>query len=288
MTLAQLIERTARRLESAPLFYGHGTDNARDEAAWLVLRGLGLPFGADLQQRVSDEERIESLLQRRIDERVPVAYLLKEAWLAGQSFYVDERVIVPRSHIAELLREKWLASHRARRILDLCTGSGCLAILAARAFASATVDAADVSPAALAVAGKNVARHRLGRRVKVRRSDLFAGLRGERYDLILSNPPYVSASAMAKLPAEYRHEPRLALVGGADGLDLVARMLAQAPDHLEAGGVLVCEIGDGKAAVQRRFPRLPLGWPRPEVFTFQPARKDAAARKPSSRAARAG
>jgi ribosomal protein L3 glutamine methyltransferase len=144
----------------------------------------------------------------------------------------------------------------------------------------------DISPAALAVARKNVARHRLGRRVKLRRSDLFAALRGERYDLILSNPPYVSSVAMAKLPAEYRREPRLALAGGADGLDLVARLIAEAPQHLNAGGVLVCEVGDGKRAVERRFPRLRLGWPKPEVFTFSPARTASAAQKRPSRGAR--
>src|SRR5204863_8214191 len=190
---------------------------------------------------------------RRISERVPVAYLLKEAWLAGQSFYVDERVIVPRSHIAELLREPFLARRSIARLLDLCTGSGCLAILAARAFPAAQVDAVDLSPPALAVARKNVARHRLGRRVHLRRSDLFQALANARYDLILTNPPYVSATAMGELPAEYRHEPRLALAGGTDGLDLVARILAQAPEYLAAGGLLVCEVGDGRAAVQRRF-----------------------------------
>ena len=154
-----------------------------------------------------------------------------------------------------------------RRVLDLCTGSGCLAILAARAFPAASVDALDVSPAALAVARKNVARHRLGRRVRLQRSDLFDRLGAARYDLILTNPPYVGARAMAELPAEYRQEPRLALTGGADGLDLVAQILAAAPAHLEPGGLLVCEVGDGKAAVQRRFRALKLGWPKPEVFS---------------------
>ena len=284
MTLAELIDRTAKRLAAAPLSYGHGTDNPRDEAAWLVLRGHGLPFEADLSRPATDVARIEALADRRVNDRIPVAYLLKEAWLAGQSFYVDERVIVPRSHIAELLPS--LKHHPARRILDLCTGSGCLAILAARAFPAAQVDAVDISPAALAVARKNVARHRLGRRVKLHRSDLFAALRAQRYDLILTNPPYVSAPAMAKLSAEYRHEPRLALAGGADGLDLVARLIAEAPEHLHADGVLVCEVGDGKRAVQRRFPGLRLAWPKPEVFTFRPARTAGAPQKRPSRAAR--
>jgi ribosomal protein L3 glutamine methyltransferase len=281
LTLDGLIDRTARRLAAAPLAYGHGTDNPRDEAAWLVLRSLGLPFDADLNQPATDVARIERLVRRRVDERIPVAYLLKEAWLAGQPFYVDERVIIPRSHIAELL--PGLKRRAARRILDLCTGSGCLAILAARAFPAALVDAVDLSPGALAVARKNVARYRLGRRVRLRRSDLFSAVRDERYDLILSNPPYVSAAAMGKLPAEYRHEPRLALAGGADGLDLVARLLAQAPDHLQPDGLLVCEIGDGRRAVERRFPRLRLAWPKPEVFTYRNARTPAGAQKPSSR-----
>ena len=279
MTLGDLIDRAAARLAASPVFFGHGTDNPRDEAAWLVLRGLGLPFDSDLAKPVTeaDAQRIQGLLEKRVAERIPVAYLLKEAWLDGLSFYVDERVIVPRSHIAELLHEKWLARQPARKVLDLCTGSGCLAILAARAYKSAEVDASDLSPAALAIARKNVARHRLGTRVRVRQSDLFASLRGERYDLIISNPPYVSASAMLKLPPEYRREPRLALAGGKDGLELVARMLAQVEQHLEPNGMLVCEIGDGKAAMQRRFPRLRLTWPKPEVFVY---------RRPATRAAR--
>jgi len=264
LTLAELIARVERRFAAAPLHYGHGTDNAHDEAAWLALRGLGLPFDADLTAETADVARIGRLAERRIAERMPVAYLLKEAWLAGQSFYVDERVIVPRSHIAELL--PGLRRRPTARVLDLCTGSGCLAILAAQAFRTAQVDAIDLSPGALAVARKNVARHRLGRRLHLKRSDLFRALRGARYDLILSNPPYVGASAMTRLPPEYRHEPRVALAGGADGLDLVARIVAQAPDYLESGGLLLCEVGDGKAAVQRRFRGLKLDWLKPEVF----------------------
>jgi ribosomal protein L3 glutamine methyltransferase len=287
LTLGQLIRRVEQRLAAAPLHYGHGTDNAHDEAAWLVLRGLGLPFDADLALPAADPARVEALVKRRIDERVPVAYLLKEAWLAGQAFYIDERVIVPRSHIAELLKAPWLARRRPARVLDLCTGSGCLAILAALACRSASVDAVDVSPGALAVARKNVAHYRLGRRVRVLRSDLFSAVRAERYDLILSNPPYVSRADMQALPAEFRHEPRLALAGGSDGLDLVERILAEADPHLEAGGMLVCEVGDGQAATKRRFPRLRLAWPRVEVFTYQPARTAPAAKRPANRAARA-
>ena len=280
MTLAELIARLERRFTAAPLFYGHGTDNAHDEAAWLVLRGLGLPFDADLKRAASDVERLERLADRRVRERMPIAYLLKEAWLAGRSFYVDERVIVPRSHIAELLPS--LKHRPVRRALDLCTGSGCLAVLTAQAFRAAEVDAIDLSPGALAIARRNVARHRLGRRVHVKRSDLFAALGGVRYDLILANPPYVGAKAMADLPAEYRHEPRLALAGGADGLDLVARILADAAEHLTAEGLLICEIGDGKAAAQHRFRALKLDWLKDEVFAVSrpvlAPSKDASAR----------
>jgi len=283
LTLAELIERTAARFAAANLHYGHGTDTPADEAAWLIKRGLGLPFDVDLAQAVNPA-RVAPLVERRISERVPVAYLLREAWLAGQSFYVDERVIVPRSHIAQLLSQ--LRRRAPRRVLDLCTGSGCLAILAARAFPAAQVDAVDLSPPALAVARKNVARHRLGRRVHLRRSDLFQALANARYDLILTNPPYVSATAMGELPAEYRHEPRLALAGGTDGLDLVARILAQAPEYLAAGGLLVCEVGDGRAAVQRRFHAFNLDWPKPEVFSAsREALSRAASKAASARAA---
>jgi ribosomal protein L3 glutamine methyltransferase len=268
LTVAELIARVARRFAAAPLCYGHGTDNPHDEAAWLVLRGLGLRFDADPSSPVSDDRagRVDRLVERRIAERIPVAYLLREAWLAGVPFYVDERVVVPRSHIAGLLPSLRKRFPGARRILDLCTGSGCLAILAARAFPRATVDAADLSPQALAVARKNVARHRLGRRVRIVRSDLFSALGERRYDLIVANPPYVAAPAMAALPAEYRHEPRLALAGGRNGLDLVARIVAQAGAHLEPGGALLCEVGESHPAARRRFRALRLEWPKREVF----------------------
>ena len=262
MKLAALIAQTELRLRAARLHYGHGTDNPRDEAAYLVLRGLGLPFDAPLDQDV-DGEKIENLVAQRIEKRIPVAYLLQEAWLDGLAFYVDRRVIVPRSHIAGMLKE---LRRPVRRALDLCTGSGCLAVLAARAFPRARVDASDISAAALAVARVNQRRHRLEKRLRLIRSDLFAKLRGARYDLIVCNPPYVSAAAMRRLPAEYRYEPGIALAAGKDGLDVVGRIIAEAPAHLERGGLLVCEVGDRKAAVQRRFPRAPLAWPREEVF----------------------
>ena len=282
MKLEVLILRTGKRLRAARLHYGHGTDNPRDEAAFLVLRGLGLPFDADLDQ-AAEGSRVEPLIQKRIKERTPAAYLLKEAWLSGVPFYVDRRVIIPRSHIAGLLEgglEPW-QPRPLRRILDLCTGSGCLAILAARAFPSVLVDATDLSAAALAVARRNVAHYKLQNRVKLVKSDLFASLGEQRYDLIISNPPYVSSAAMRRLPAEYRHEPGLALAAGRNGLDVVARILSAAERHLTHRGVLVCEVGDGRAAVERAWPRVELVWPRDEVFI---ARRDALASAPRTAA----
>jgi ribosomal protein L3 glutamine methyltransferase len=267
LKLDELIGKTERRLRAAKLHYGHGTDNPRDEAAFLVLRGLGLPFDADLDQP-ADPSRVEGLVRRRIRERTPVAYLLNEAWLSGVPFYVDRRVIIPRSHIAELLPAglaPWLARPPAR-ILDLCTGSGCLAILAARAFPLALVDASDLSTAALAVARRNVTRHRLEKRIRTVRSDLFSGLGEKRYGLIVTNPPYVTSAAMRRLPAEYRHEPGLALAAGKKGLDVVARILEEATGHLSKNGLLVCEVGDGRSAVEKAWPRAELYWPRDEVF----------------------
>lgn len=258
----------ARRFAHARLVFGHGTANARDEAAWLLCHALRIEFddfAAD-QARMVDAaaaRRIEALAQRRIATREPLAYVLREAWLQGHRFYVDRRVIVPRSHIAELLPDglrAWLARSGPRRILDLCTGSGCLAILAALAYPRARVDASDVSVAALAVARRNIAGHRLGRRVRLVRSDLFAALGPERYDLILCNPPYVPERKMRRLSPEYRHEPTLALGSGTDGLDFVRRLLAAAADHLAPEGVLVVEVGAGRRVVERAFPRARFTW----------------------------
>jgi ribosomal protein L3 glutamine methyltransferase len=279
LTLAELIQKTEKRFRAARLHYGHGTDNARDEAAFLVLRGLGLPFDADLQLP-ADPERVARLVERRIKERIPAAYLLNEAWLGGQRFYVDRRVIVPRSHIAFLLKKLRVTP---RYVLDLCTGSGCLAILAARAFPKAQVDASDISAAALAVAARNVRAHRLGGRIRLARSDLFDGLGKTRYDLIISNPPYVSTPAMRNLPPEYRHEPGLALGGGRDGLQFVSRILDHAREHLGPDGLLVCEIGDNRKALERAYPRAPFRWLAPEVFTLAPARTGGASRTRSTR-----
>lgn len=278
MKLGELITQTARRFARAKLDYGHGTDNARDEAAFLVLRGLGLPFDANLNRTVSPA-RLEGLVQRRIDERIPAAYLLSEAWLDGVPFYVDRRVIIPRSHIAFLLPELNVSPGR---ILDLCTGSGCLAILAARAFPTAQVEASDISAAALEVAGRNVRKHKLGKRIRLVRSDLFSALKGP-YDLIVSNPPYVATPAMRALPREYRYEPGIALAGGRAGLDYVSRILEQAVGHLTPNGLLVCEVGENRKALERAYPRTPFVWPRDEVFILAGSRTDGASRKEARR-----
>jgi len=269
LKLRELVRETAQRLRKAQLHYGHGTANSGDEAAFLVLRGLRLPFDARADRKVAPREatHIERLVQRRIRERIPLAYLLKEAWLADQPFYVDRRVIIPRSHIAFLLRE----FGKPKRVLDLCTGSGCLAILAAQAFPRARVDAADLSAGALAVARRNVTTHRLRSRVALLKSDLFSGLGGRRYDLILCNPPYVAGPAMRALPPEYGHEPRMALAGGKDGLDLVQRIIHRACEHLRPQGLLVCEVGDNRKALLRLFPRTPFRWPADQVFLLSRA-----------------
>jgi ribosomal protein L3 glutamine methyltransferase len=257
-----------RRFARARLFYGHGTHDAREEAAWLVCHVLRIPFeqlSDALDRTVARVEarRLGALAERRIRTREPLAYVLREAWLQHRRFHVDRRVIVPRSHIAELLPEglaAWLPRTGPRRILDLCTGSGCLAILAALAFPRARVDASDVSAGALALARRNVAAYRLARRVRLARSDCFAGLGNARYDLILCNPPYVPEVEMERLPAEYRHEPRIALASGRDGLDFVRRLIDQAADHLAERGLLVVEVGNGRAAVERAFPLLEVTW----------------------------
>ena len=268
MTLGELIRTTARRLSAAKLHYGHGTENARDEAAFLVLRGLDMPFDADLSAQ-ADPLRVEKLIRKRIEQRIPAAYLLNEGWLAGRKFYVDRRVLIPRSHIAFMLDAKlkpWL-KRPPRRILDLCTGSGCLAVVAAQAFPGARVEASDLSAAALTVAERNVAAYRLRSRIKLVKSDLFDALHGP-YDLIVSNPPYVPLRSMRRLPAEYRHEPGMALAAGSRGLDLVARILAAAPRYLAPRGLLVCEVGEARAALERASPR-PFTWLGESVFLLE-------------------
>ena len=256
------------RLRQADLAYGHGTDNPRDEAAWLVGRTLGLApheLDAHLDRVLTPTEQaaVRQIIDARIATRKPAAYLLKEAWFAGLRFYVDERVIVPRSLMGELILDAlqpWVATEHVRRVLDLCTGSGCIAIAAALAFPEAQVDATDISADALAVARINVAGHRLEQRVRIMESDLYTALAGVRYDLIVTNPPYVDAMDMAGLALEYRHEPPLALASGASGLDAIVRILAAAAAHLRPGGILVAEVGNSCVALQECYPDIPFTW----------------------------
>jgi ribosomal protein L3 glutamine methyltransferase len=268
-TVAGLIAEGARRLRRARVFFGHGTDNARDEAAALVLHALRLrpvtPGAALYARRVpaAAAARARALIGRRIKERIPAAYLTGMTGFAGLTFKVDPRVLIPRSPIAELIERRfapWIEPQRVRRVLDLGTGSGCIAIAAARALPRARVDAVDISPQALAVAAGNVRRHRLKGRVRLVRSDHFRALRGRTYDIIVSNPPYVGARELAALPREYRHEPRLALAAGRSGLDSVRIILREAARHLRARGVLVVEVGNTEAALRRAYPRLPFLW----------------------------
>jgi ribosomal protein L3 glutamine methyltransferase len=268
-TLRDLMRFSVSRFHEARLHFGHGTDNAWDEAAYLLLHSLHLPpdrLDPYMDAHLTAIERAAALdlIRRRVAERLPAPYLTREAWLADYRFYVDERVIVPRSHIAELLREQlspWINDPWAvARALDMCTGSGCLAIIAAEAFPEATVDALDISPNALAVARMNVKDYGLEPRIRLMESDAFAAIPGEKYDVIISNPPYVNAEAMAALPEEYLREPPIALSGGEDGLDFVRILLAQAAQHLTPDGLLVVEVGNNKEALERAYPRLSFIW----------------------------
>ncbi|OSZ76660.1 50S ribosomal protein L3 N(5)-glutamine methyltransferase [Hydrogenophaga sp. IBVHS1] len=268
MNLADILQQSCHRLEAAPLAYGHGTTNARDEAIWLVLWQLGLPLDTDVDalahRPVSEEERkaVDALIQRRIDTREPAAYLTQEAWLQGVSFHVDRRTIVPRSFIAELLVEgtidPWL-NEASRDVLDLCTGNGSLAVLVAMAYPEVRVTGADISTDALAVARINVERHGLQDRITLVVSDGLAACPGP-WDLILCNPPYVNAHSMAALPAEYRAEPEIALAGGTDGMDFIRALLRDAPTHLDPHGVLVLEIGNEREQFENAFPDLETVW----------------------------
>lgn len=266
-SLRDHIRWAVSRFHAEELFFGHGTDNAWDEARELVLGALHLPYEiADsyLDCRLEDDERVRllHLLKRRIEDRVPTAYLLGEAWFCGMSFIVDERVLVPRSPIGELLEkrfEPWLAQEPAR-ILDLCTGSGCIGIVAADVFPEAEVVLADLSFDALEVANQNIERHGLDQRVFTVQGDGFAGLPGQRFDLILSNPPYVDAEDFADMPAEYHHEPELGLACGNDGLDLVRRMLAEAAEHLTDKGLLIVEVGNSQVHVEALYPEVDFTW----------------------------
>ena len=271
MTLIELIDLGSARLDAAQVAFGHGTDNAFDEASWLVLWRLGLPLDtpldgleslADTPVQPQDQARVTALFDQRIATRKPAAYLTGEAWLQGVPFYVDERAIVPRSFIAELLAmdaiDPWLAPN-ATRVLDLCTGNGSLAVLAALAYPELHIDAADIDADALAVARINVERHGLQQRIDLLLSDGWSAL-AQRYDLVLCNPPYVNSASMAQLPPEYRAEPTLALAGGTDGMGFIRRMLRGAAQHLQAGAALVLEIGHERDHFEAAFPRLELVW----------------------------
>ena len=270
MTLADTVEAAARQLEAANLSYGHGTTNAHDEAAWLVLWSLGLPLDTPLdtthEGTPATAAKLAALLESRIRTRKPAAYLTQEAWLQGVPFYVDERVIVPRSLIAELLADggiDYFLKESTQRVLDLCTGNGSLAVIAAMVFPDVVVDAADISTDALAVATVNVARHGLRDRITLHPSDGLSAVPGP-YDLILCNPPYVNAQSMADLPPEYLAEPQIALsgnmAGGSDGMDFIRVLLEQAPQHMNPGAVLVLEIGNERAYFEAAFPNLEVVW----------------------------
>ncbi len=272
MTLEQFVRAAAERMTAADLYFGHGTDNAIDEACWLASAALGLDpaFEAEAFARILDADeqaRLGALLGARIETRKPLAYLIGEAWLAGLRFEVNEQVLVPRSPLAELIIdgfEPWLTPAQLERAVDVGTGSGCLAIALARYWPQLTVDAVDISPAALALAQRNAERLGVSDRVQVIQSDLLAAVSGRRYDLILANPPYVPEASMADLPAEFLHEPRLGLAAGADGLDLVRRLLIQAPEHMTTHGILICEVGEAADA----FDRLAAGVVEPVWLEF--------------------
>jgi len=271
MTLIELITAQSARLKQAGVSFGHGTTNAFDESAWLVLWALGMPLDAleakaKMELAPAEQAKAEALVAKRIATRRPAAYLTHEAWLQNVPFYIDERTIVPRSFIAELLADgegtgtldAWL-SDTTHNVLDLCTGNGSLAVIAAMAYPEVTVDAADLSDDALAVARINVDKHGLGNRITLLRSDLLAAVRGP-YDLIVCNPPYVNTQSMQALPPEYHFEPTLALAGGIDGMDLVRRILREAPKHMTVDAVLVLEIGHERAHFEHAFRRLEVAW----------------------------
>jgi ribosomal protein L3 glutamine methyltransferase len=268
MTLQALLKSGADQFQKAGLYFGHGTDNAWDEAVWIALHVLKEPLDADdsLLKRVltaKESKAIKALYDRRIKERLPVAYLINEAWFAGLSFFVDERVLIPRSPVAELIAKKFkpYLKMTPTTILDLCTGSACIAIDCAITFPRARVDAIDISDKALEVAQINVEKYKLSSRLKLIQSDLFQGLdKTQKYDVIISNPPYVDARDMAELPQEYHHEPALALAAGSDGLILVDEILKQVFDYLTPSGILVVEVGNSYVALKKKYPKLAFRW----------------------------
>jgi ribosomal protein L3 glutamine methyltransferase len=272
VTVRDFLRYAVSRFRKEGLVFGHGTTDAVDEAAFLVLEALHLPIDdinpwLDARLLADERERLSSLIEARVTTRKPAAYLLNRAYVHGVPFYVDERAIVPRSYIGELLIAKRLGEEgegilpeRVSSVLDLCTGSGCLAVLAAMVFPHAEVHATEISADALGVAARNVADHGFAERVSLHQGDLFAPVADRSFDLILANPPYVSAEEMAALPPEHRAEPSLALAGGEDGLDIVRRILAEAPAHLSPGGGLLCEIGTGRDRLEAEYPDLPFLW----------------------------
>jgi len=268
MIIAECIEQIARQLDAADLYFGHGTDNAADEAAWLVLHVAGAPLDGsfdDWGRIVTDTELLEAgrLARARCESRLPLAYLLGVARFAGLEFEVDENVLVPRSPLAELILDQympWLEPGRVDRILDMCTGSGCIAIASAIYLPGAQVDAVDISAKALEVAQRNVERHQLNERVTLIESDLFQSIPAGQYDLIVANPPYVPTQALGDLPAEFRAEPGLGLASGSDGLDAVLSILLDAPDFLGEDGVLVCEVGESEPRLAAALPGIPFLW----------------------------
>jgi ribosomal protein L3 glutamine methyltransferase len=268
-TLRDVLRYAVTRFNEADVYFGHGQIDAYDEAAFIVMRALHLPterLEVFLSAYLTHAE-INSLLQMidlRVKKRLPAAYLLKEAWLQGYRFYVDNRAIIPRSFIAELLKDAldpWVPDPgQVTEVLDLCTGSGCLAVMAADVFPNAKVDAVDVSKDALAVAKRNVDDYHFGDRITLTESDLFASLANRRYDVILCNPPYVTDASMAKLPKEYQHEPKLALAGGADGMNVIRRLLKESRKHLKRGGLLIVEVGGERATVEKQFKDVAMTW----------------------------
>ena len=268
-TIRDWLRFTVSRFEESEIFFGHGTDNAYDEAVWLILSALHLPHDTlhnflDAVITESERKNLAHLIERRITERVPTAYLLREAWLRGFKFYIDERVIVPRSFIAELLEDglqPWIEyPELIHSAADICTGSGCLGVLLANAFPDAAIDVVDISPDAIAVCNINIANYGLQAQITAIQSDMFAALKDKKYDLIISNPPYVDAPSMATLPREYQNEPQIALGSGAAGLDHTHTILREAAKYLNDEGILVVEIGHNREALIDAYPDLPFTW----------------------------